>query len=141
MVSLFWGAWVYSYSVCILHVHATDLSFVVTFILFVVYPQMGGLNRVTSRRYWVVLIKNGRGGQGSRLELYKSEDQRGEPQRTISLDSVSILSLPSFFPLSLSFSLLHTFATKPLYLSNTSLRTLFYTFVCTWHIYKWPHLH
>ena len=68
---------------------------------------MGGLNRVTSRRYWVVLIKNSRGGQGSRLELYKSEDQRGGPQRTISLDSVSAFSLSvSLSPsLSLSFSL------------------------------------
>ena len=54
---------------------------------------MGSLNRVTSRRYWVVLIKSGRGGQGGRLELYKSEDQRGEPVRSISLDSVSTLSL------------------------------------------------
>ena len=57
-------------------------------------PQMGSLNRVTSKRYWVVLLKSGRGGQGSRLELYRSEDQRGGLLRTISLDSVSV----SFWP-------------------------------------------
>ena len=58
---------------------------------------MGSLNRVTSRRYWVVLFKSGRGGQGGRLVLFKSEDQRGEPVRTISLDIVSLSLHPLFF--------------------------------------------
>lgn len=66
---------------------------------------MGSLNRVTSRRYWVVLFKSGRGGQGGRLVLFKSEDQRGEPVRTISLDIVSLsLSTLSSSPSSLLFS-------------------------------------
>ena len=105
------------------------------------FLQMGSLNRVTSRRYWVVLLKSGRGGQGSRLELYKSEDQRGGAIRTFSLDSVSTsfspfslssLSCPSLSH-SLSLSLTHT---HTLSLSHTHTLSLPHT-----HTLSLPHTH
>ena len=51
-----------------------------------VYLQLGRVLSVTSRRQWVVLRRES-GGRSSRIELYRSEDQSAEPNKTISLSS------------------------------------------------------